>query len=163
MTTDWESLSDALRRDLQEYGGLLNLLSQQQEAILSRDPDMVIAVAEMLEQQVQVLEECRLERERWVGRMAAQFRTEPTLKSLSFFCPEPIQPLLNALIEEINSLIARSRRLANQNKMLLARSVEVAQELMNRLYPDGFLQTYNHRGRASLSSTGVHARPVTLT
>lgn len=165
MTTDWDSLSDALRRDLQEYGGLLNLLGQQQAAILDRDPDMVMAVAEMLEKQVEIMEQCRLERELWVKRLAFQYgqTSDATLKSVTLFCPAPIRPLLTALIDEINSLIARSRRLANQNKLLLARSVEVALQLMNRLYPDGFLQTYNHRGKANVSATGAQTRPVTLT
>ena len=36
-----EQIIDALRAEMQEYGGLLNLFDQQQNAILSRKPDEI--------------------------------------------------------------------------------------------------------------------------
>ena len=44
MITAWETLADALRNELQEYGELLNLFDKQQAAILKRDPDTVLVL-----------------------------------------------------------------------------------------------------------------------
>ena len=40
-----EQIIDALRAEMQEYGGLLNLFDQQQNAILNRQPDEITNMA----------------------------------------------------------------------------------------------------------------------
>ena len=67
--------------------------------------------------------------------------------------PVEVQPLLHALIDEINHLIHRIRRDARQNQMLLSRTVEAHEEALRILMPDTFkARTYSPRGSVSAAS-----------
>ena len=50
-----EQIIDALRAELQEYGGLLNLFDQQQDAILHRKPDAIAEIDVTVEAQLATL------------------------------------------------------------------------------------------------------------
>ena len=39
---EWEQLAEVLRREIQEYGWLLNLLEKQQKFILGRDRKKIL-------------------------------------------------------------------------------------------------------------------------
>lgn len=162
MTTDWEKLADAFRSEVQEYGGLLNLFDQQQEAILGRDPDMILAITGLLEAQVEEVGQCLHERED-LGRDLAAKCERPAdipLRELVSDAPEPMRLLLVALIDEVNSLVFRTKRRARQNQMLLFRSMDVSQQLLRRLSPGEVVQTYSSEGRASLSVSGASGRSI---
>lgn len=162
MTTEWETLADAFRNEVQEYGGLLNLFDQQQEAILRRDPDMVLAVADLLESQVETVDKFLHEREA-VGKQLAERCDRPPdipLSELISDSPEPMRPLLFALIEEVNSLVFRTKRRARQNQMLLFRSIDVSRQILQRLNPGEVVQTYSSKGQHNLSVVGSSVRPI---
>ncbi|MDD5349006.1 MAG: flagellar protein FlgN [Chthoniobacteraceae bacterium] len=162
MITDWETLADALRHEVQEYGELLNLFGQQQEAILGRDPDLVLAITELLERQTEVIDGCYREREEWVRKAAAEcgHPADTPLRELLINYTEPVRLLLSALIDEINALVFRTKRRARQNQMLLSRSIDVSQQILQRLNPGSILQTYSTTGRANLAVTAPGGRPI---
>ncbi|MBI3886005.1 MAG: flagellar protein FlgN [Opitutae bacterium] len=157
MNSDWQPLADALRAELSEYGALVGLFDTQQHAILGRDSEAILLSVATIEEQMRHLAGLRDEREALVRAFAAQFGQPPaaTLRSLLPFFAADARPLLEALIDEINHLVHRTRRRSRQNHLLLARAVEVRQELLQTLRPDSFTKTYSARGRVALSTPKI--------
>lgn len=157
MNPDWHSLADALRAELAEYGALLGLFDIQQNAILGRDSEAILLSASTIEEQMHRLNALRTEREALVRTFALHHAQPPaaTLRSLLSFFAAEARPLLEALIDEINHLIHRARRRSRQNHLLLARAVEVRQEMLQTLRPESFTKTYSARGRVALTTPKI--------
>jgi flagellar biosynthesis/type III secretory pathway chaperone len=145
----WEFITECLRNELQEYGALLALFEEQQANLLRRDADAVAAVAFSIEEQAKATQQYRERREKCVQEFALKQGRAPesTLRQLLPLFPAEVQPLLNALIDEINHLIHRIRRDARHNQMLLSRVVEAHNEALRTLMPEMFEnRTYSARG-----------------
>ena len=154
MNTAWHSVTECLRTEIAEYGGLLAYFEQQQQALFSRDPDTVLRLSTEIEAQVRSLHEHRRNREAVVAAIATgnDQPASATLTSLLPIFPAEVRPLLEALIREVNVLIHRVRRTSRQNHTLLARTVDQHQQLLRQLRPDAFTQTYAQNGRVSITS-----------
>ncbi len=59
---------------------------------------------------------------------------------------------MEALIAKVNLLIHRVRRGSRQNHRLLGSTVECHQEVLRRLRPDAFTETYAPNGRLSVGT-----------
>jgi flagellar biosynthesis/type III secretory pathway chaperone len=155
-----EQIVAALRAELEEYGGLLNVFDEQQQAILNRQPDTVLALEERLSTQLSAVKSRRSNREALVAGFAGDGRP-PSRVSLLGTIPafrESMRPLVEALATEINRLIARTRRKAEQNQLLLARTVEVMQELCERVNPGAVSRTYAPNGRMKIKAAPSSGR-----
>lgn len=155
-----EQIVAALRSELEEYGGLLNVFDEQQQAILNRQPDTVLALEERLAAQLSAVKTRRSKRESLVAGFAGDGRP-PSRVSLLGTIPafrESMRPLVEALATEINRLIARTRRKAEQNQLLLARTVEVMQELCERVSPGSVSRTYAPNGRMQIKAAPSSGR-----
>ena len=149
-----EQIIAALRAELEEYGGLLNVFDEQQQAILNRKPDAVLALEEKLSGQLSAVRTRRSQREGLVSTFAGDGRP-PSRVSLLGAIPafrETLRPLVEALATEINRLIALTRRRAEQNQVLLARTVEVMQEVCARLSPGAVTRTYAANGQMKIKA-----------
>jgi flagellar biosynthesis/type III secretory pathway chaperone len=155
VNTSWEFITECLRNELQEYGALLGLFEDQQENLLRRDADAVLALAGMLEEQVRRAQAVREHREQAVRRFALSLsgRPDSTLLQLLHHFPAEVHPLIRALVDEINHLIHRVRRGARQNQVLLARTVEAHEEALRLLRPDSFTKTYSPTGAVAHTGT----------
>ncbi len=60
--------------------------------------------------------------------------------------PPDYRPLLKALVDENNELLVRVRQRARQNHLLLSRSLELMQGLLNTLMPAREMRVYNDHG-----------------
>ena len=151
-TTDWESLVESLRMELQEYGGLCVLIEKQQRAILKRNMPEYMGLAEEIETQAAATSGLRAEREQKVRECAERFGqpVNTELKRLIPDFPEEAQPLLSALVDEINSLIGKSNRRAKQNHMLLARAMQYTYELLQQVSPQSQVKTYGAQGTSKI-------------
>lgn len=160
MIVNCDSLIEALRDEVQEYGGLLSLFNDQQTAILERKPDLVVASQEAITQQLSTINTCRKLREATAKEfaLAAGHPPESPLRALIDSCAEALRPLLHALMDEVNQLILKTRRRAQQNQMLLARSIEVSQQLLQRLNPDAITKTYSRGGRIKIATGAAGSR-----
>ncbi len=159
MSTPWEFIADRLREELADYGGLLRLFEEQQMALFDRDPDTVLRLAGEIETHARNLATTRTRRETAVADFAEQ-HGRPTTTSLRSMLPliEPAaQPLIEALINEVNTLLHRVRRTSRHNHTLLSRAVETHQETLQHLRPNAFTKTYSPAGRVSVSSNHAAA------
>jgi flagellar biosynthesis/type III secretory pathway chaperone len=154
MNDSWIIIADALRAEIAGFGGLLHLFEQQQQSLFVRDTDGVIRLSAEIEAHSRLMQDHRQQREQIVSSFALTHHQPPraTLRSLLPFIEADARPLLEALIDEVNVLIHRVRRLTRQNHTLLARTVESQQELMRTLRPDAFLHTYSAMGRKTLTT-----------
>lgn len=141
-------MTSALRVELQEYGGLIALLEEQQRTILRGEPDAFIDLGAAVHEQVTLLGAHRAAREsvvRSFARAVGRSETE-TLSKLVDAAPAAVGGMLKALIEEINALIDRTQRRLRQNHLLLARCVSAAQEAVVLAGGGELVSTYGNAG-----------------
>jgi flagellar biosynthesis/type III secretory pathway chaperone len=150
----WQNIAECLRTELAEYGALLALFEEQQKLIFAHEAGEVLRLSAVIEEQARSLHTCRQQREKVVAAFAAA-HTRPanaTLRSLLALVDVAARPLLEALIDEVNHLLHRVRRVSRHNHTLLARTVELHQETLRLARPDAFTQTYAPNGRVSLGN-----------
>lgn len=153
----WEDLADMLRDELQEYGEFLALLDEQQKAILAQDADALHALETAIQQQIQATQEIRDRRTDMVVTFAelAGMSANTSLRELLPFFPDAAQPMMMALINEINTLIGKTRKALRQNNLLLTRATEVTEKLLAALNPTASTRTYARSGSVSVKSSRV--------
>ena len=153
MNTTWEQVADCLRDEVQEYGGPLSLFEEQQECVFRRNPSHLLELIETIKEATQRAEDARHRREQCVSAFAAGLgrAADVTLRSLLPSVDGEARPLLQALIDEVNRLIHRVRRITRQNHLLLSRTVQLHQGLLRQFYPGAFTPTYSACGRVSLA------------
>jgi len=154
----WTPIVDALRSELAEYGGLLQLIDGQQKKIFALDSAGVSEFVPQLEEQAGATREKRTAREDAVRLYAHEHGQagEPTLRQLLPSFPAEVRPLIEALIDEINHLLHRTKKRTRQNQMLLSRLVEFHRELVPSLRPQAFTKTYSRRGQVSVSASAAN-------
>lgn len=152
MNPEWEAIAACLRAEIAGYGGLLNALGAQQRSLLGRDLPAILRLTGEIEGLLDGLRGCRCRRESAVADFARSHArpTGATLRSLLPLFDQDVQPLLAALVGEVNVLIHRTRRLNRHNHTLLARAAATHRELLQALRPDAFTQTYTAGGRVNV-------------
>lgn len=148
---DWEPLVEALRSELQEYGGMFNLLVQQQDRIIDRRSDAVLEINGDIEAQTNVVANLRQSRESMVRDLADRIGAErnDSLRALIPHFPEVVQPLVEALMRDINHMVRRNRQKARQNHLLLSRAMELTEQTLRVLQPENFTRTYHSNGKVA--------------
>ena len=160
MNNAWETIAHCLREELEEYGGLLGLFEEQQNALFRRDANGVLATVGAIESQAQSATIKRKRREQLVSDFARsnEMAGDSPLRSLLPLFPQSVRPMMEALIDEVNRLIHRTRKHARQNADLLQRTIEMHQEALRSLRPDLFTKTYSPRGQISVATTNPSPR-----
>ena len=152
---DWEPLVELLRFEVQEYGGLFNLLDRQQQEIFKRDPELVMGTNAEIERYMAEMGSLRERREskvREVARACGLDEEEKLSNMLPHF-PDFMRPMLQALVDEINHMVRRTRQKARQNFMLLSRTMEITHETFRSLQPENFSKTYTKKGRVGVKNS----------
>ncbi len=148
MTQKIENLVNALRKELEQYGEMLALLEHQQQQIVARCADEVYQSIAPIKAQAACIQQARAHRQECSGELAVSLgRTkETTFAELNPLLPAECRPLVVALVEENNELLVRVRQRVRQNHLLLSRSIELMQGLINSLFPSREPRVYNGRG-----------------
>jgi hypothetical protein len=117
---DWDQLVDALRDELQEKGGLIQLLNQQTETLYRNDTAENERLKKQIRVQLRVISRCTQCRELALRQTASRFQLNEDVQSneviLSF--PEYVHPLLEALFSEVDRLSNRMQERLRQNQGL---------------------------------------------
>lgn len=159
MKEQFHTIIEALRAEMAEYGGLLDLFQQQQEFVLRHDPEGFLSLTPHVDNQLTTIQERRTAREELVRKTAQQLGLSPEapLSTMVSHAPQELQPLLIALIREINDLLARTQRRCRQNHMLLAHCLDLAKQLVAISNPQAATGAYNARGQHANATQGLHA------
>lgn len=152
MTEALEKLIAALREELQHYGEMLALLDQQQESAINRLADEMFVATTAIQNQAGVIQVARREREQFQRALARELcLTETsTFVELIPLLLADYRPLVRSLVDENNSLLKRVQQRAQQNHLVLSRSVDLMQRFLGMLFPARETQVYNEHGNRQL-------------
>jgi flagellar biosynthesis/type III secretory pathway chaperone len=147
------NLIAALREEMTQYGELLALMQEQQELIINRSANELLINLHDVNQQVEKIATHREHREtaRRALVQSVGGTKDTTFKQMTALLPEEYQPLLNALVEEINQLLQRIQQWVRQNHLLLKRSLDLMSKIMHTIFPtsSAAAQTYGRSGTVS--------------
>jgi flagellar biosynthesis/type III secretory pathway chaperone len=148
MKVELDRLIETLRDELTQYGELLALLEQQQDLIVSRSAEGLLENLGAINAQVPVVAGARQKRDQLRKELATALAQPTTIsfRQIITLTPREYQPLLEALVEEINDLLMRSQQRLRQNHLLLSRSLDLMQQMIFSLFPSSGGQTYNQAG-----------------
>ena len=151
MNEEVNQLIEALREELTQYGELLALMQEQQELIINRQPqellDNLTHVNTHMEKIANAREARHTGRSAVTGVIGAQ--NDITFRDMTDQLPEEYRPLLNALVEEINTLVDHIQKWLRQNHLLLQRSLDLMQRLVQEVFPQTKPKTYSRSGYIS--------------
>ncbi|OUU26116.1 MAG: hypothetical protein CBC04_05565 [Verrucomicrobia bacterium TMED44] len=152
----WEDLLTLLRDELQEYGGLIGLLSAQQQSILNRRPDSLMELNQSVQTQMEASQILHKRRQGFVSSLAQKFgeSESSSLSEIVDHFPDVTQPMFHSIIEEINSLISQVRKKIEQNQRLLMRLSEVTDQILSVTDPSSQTKTYTRDGNLKRLSSG---------
>ena len=153
-----QNLIEALRFELQQYGEMLALLDRQQELVIARAASEVFQCVGLIQAQSAAIQQARAQREDCRRALAEQtvLPSNTSFASLIPRLPPEYRPLLQALVEENNALLVRVHQRARQNHLLLSRSVEFMQSLLNSLLPGRETRVYNGQGATEVHTVQSH-------
>lgn len=121
----FESIIQVLREELVLYGEALSLLERQRELLAPEVSDELADNVEALSELFERIAAVRARREhiRKAAAQAQQLAPRATIRELIGGAPPDYHPLLQALVDEINDLVARSRTRLLGNNFLLRRAI----------------------------------------
>lgn len=130
-----EKLIAALREELQQYGEMLARLDDQQSLVMQRAAEAVLHSVPLVQAQSAVLNNVRESRFSAMKALCGRLRLpeNSTFKDLLPLVPSEYRPLVEALVQENNELLQRIHSRARQNHILLSRTVESMQHVINSL------------------------------
>ena len=158
---DINQLIESLREEMTQYGELLALMQEQQELIINRQPQELLANLNEVNGQMEKIAVARQAREQARLALATQLggTQETTFKQMTSQLPEEYQPLLEALVDEINTLLQKVQKWLRQNHLLLKRSLDLMQDILQNVFPtQASPKTYGRQGAVS----PVNPPPSTL-
>jgi hypothetical protein len=134
MTVLLQKLIEALRNELEQYGEMLALLEQQQEAAGSGADDVIHTIAAINAQGASI-HSARELRRMYQGQIAQKVNQpgDAGFAQLIPLLPQNYQPLVDALVQENKELLVRVRERAQQNQTLLRRSLDFMQRFITSL------------------------------
>ncbi|MCC5834536.1 MAG: flagellar export chaperone FlgN [Opitutales bacterium] len=129
----WSDLIQALRNELEAYGELHRLIDLQKEILLQRDPQNLFDSVEALEKHIQVMRPVSDHRKSLQDQQTSN--PEVSLKVLIQSAPYDLQPLLDALHDEISRLLESSRNHMRRNQLMMNRARQINEQMQQALFP----------------------------
>lgn len=144
----WDELAEALRGELAEYGGLLALLEEQRQAVVTRDTGILNDVNARAAQQAAEAARLSEAREGVCVRMARACGVgdKTTVRELIGYMPPNARGMFDALIKESADLTTKVTERVRRNSMLVARASEQNERLIMNARPLSTTKAYNKRG-----------------
>lgn len=146
--TKYEDLADRLRDEMQEYGALYNLLKDQQKSLLERNSEGILLSNAKINEHLKSAERFRSARKGKVAELIEALSLDPqsALSEIITFVPQALQPMFEALIREVNTLLGRVRKVFDQNNLIILHTNEFIDGILQELDPDCPTKTYTPGG-----------------
>ncbi len=160
MKEQLQSLIEALRAELQQYGEMLARLNDQQELVVQRAADALLQSVADIQEQSAIIHTARDYRaicQREVNE-ALGLPGDSNFAQMIPLLPVDYRPLVAALVQENNELLFRVHQRTRQNHVLLSRSVELMSRLISTLFPSAESTVYNVGG--NVFTRTVHGRQL---
>jgi flagellar biosynthesis/type III secretory pathway chaperone len=153
------NLIEALREELKQYGEMLALLDQQQDLVMQRQTNDLLASVATINEQTGIIASARNEREqrqRHIARLL-ELPEDSGLADITQQLPADYRPLVQALTQENNELLVRVQQRARQNHLLLNHAVDLMQQLINSIVPGAKPKTYDDSGHTPAVALPQHS------
>jgi hypothetical protein len=124
--SEWEPLIAALRAELQEFGGLIRLLTDEQDNILANPAHVSTTPESISRQHALAFMSARIRGGLMTLPGSNGERRTATVPEILQGAPEVIRPLLGALFREVESLALRAGDRTYQNDWLRKRAPMLA-------------------------------------
>ena len=153
MNEELNNLVNALREELTQYGEVLALMQEQQELIINRAANDLLINLNCVNEQMERVSNARDQREICRRQLVTALggAEDTTFRQMTQMLPPEVQPLLDALVQEINHLLHNIQRWLKQNHLLLKRSLDLMQSIMKNMFPSAGAAagTYGRGGQVS--------------
>ncbi len=153
MNEELNNLVNALREELTQYGEVLALMQEQQELIINRAANDLLINLNRVNEQMERVAIARNQRETCRQNLVAALggAEDTTFHQMTEMLPPEVQPLLDALVQEINHMLQNIQRWLKQNHLLLKRSLDLMQTIMKNMFPsaEAAAGTYGRGGQVS--------------
>jgi flagellar biosynthesis/type III secretory pathway chaperone len=148
------NLIEALREELKQYGEMLAVLEQQQDCVVQRQVNDLHQNIAHINAQADIIAAVRCEREQHQRNVARQLGLDEgaTFNVIIPLLSADYRPLVQALVQENNELLVRVHHRTRQNHLLLSHAVELMQQLINAIFPNGCPKTYDKTGRLPVNN-----------
>jgi hypothetical protein len=120
--SEWEPLIGALRAELQEFGGLIRLLNDEQDKILANPAHITTAPESIRRQHALAFMSARIRGGLMTLPGSNGERRSATTPEILEDAPDEIRPLLGALFREVENLALRAGDRTYQNDWLRKRA-----------------------------------------
>ena len=142
------NLIESLREELKQYGEMLALLDQQQTLVMRRQTGDLPQSVVVVNAQVEIIAAARSEREQFQRNLARELQLPEAagFNDITPLLPADYRPLVQALVDENNELLARVQQRARQNHLMLSHALELMQQLINSMFPGAAPKTYDQAG-----------------
>ena len=153
MNEELNKLIAALREELTQYGEVLALMQEQQDLIINRAANDLLVNLNAVNEQMERVAHIRNHRDTCRQQLVAALggTSETTFRQMTELLPPEVQPLLDALVQEINQMLQNIQRWLRQNHILLKRSLDLMQTIMKNMFPSASAAagTYGRSGQVS--------------
>lgn len=153
MNEELNNLITALRDELTQYGEVLALMQEQQELIIDRAANELLINLNTVNSQMEQVALARQQRELARQQLIASLggTKETTFRQMTEMLPPEVQPLVDALVQEINQILQNVQKWLRQNHILLKRSLDLMQTIMKNMFPSSsaVTGTYGRSGQVS--------------
>ncbi len=148
------NLIESLREELKQYGEMLAVLDQQQDTVVQRQVNDLLQNVAHINSQADVIAAVRREREQHQRNVARQLglKDDAPFSAIIPLLSADYRPLVQALVQENNELLVRVHHRTRQNHLLLSHAVELMQQLIQAIFPNGSPKTYDKTGRLPSSN-----------
>lgn len=143
------SLIEAMREELKQYGEMLARLDHQQTLVMRRQTEDLLASVGSINAQAETIAAVRFEREQRQRQIARHLKLAETAAFAEIvpLLPADYRPLVQALVQENNELLVRVQQRARQNHLLMSHALELMQQLINAVFPGNAPATYDGSGQ----------------
>jgi len=139
MIVDLQTVIQALRNELHQYGEMLALLEQQQHVAQHSGVEEILRSISHINHQSASIQLARERRKAAQRHLAAALQQpeDATFSTLIPLLPNSYQPMVSALVQENTELLIRVRERAQANQLLLRRALELMQRFITTLTLEG--------------------------
>lgn len=148
---DFNALASSFRKEIEEYGLLLNLIYEQQNCLMSHNPISLIQATAQIEEQLPQTQAATADRAALFSQLA-ELKNTPTMtvNELPNNVPAELSSMFKALVEEIISLRYRIKSKTQLQQRLLAQAQLINGSVLKQINPQS--QIYNKSGKTGTSS-----------
>ena len=148
---NFDKFAASFRKEIEEYGMLLNLIYEQQNCLINHNPISLLQATSKIEAQLPSNHMATADRHAFMQQLAEENHKEDMmLNEIPNYVPEQYQSLFKALVEEIISLRYRIKTKTQLQQKLLSQAQVINHSILQQILPN--TQMYNKKGHRVITS-----------